>query len=110
MERRETVKRNGAGWMVKVRSEDSLDMVRLPGKEALLMPEECSKTSSSAGIGRGITSWGTAHREWLASVMRTWSQLSVSRLPPVISKLKQWAYELCALGDVQVSDCTSFKR
>ena len=89
VERRETVKRNGAVWMVKVRSEDVLDIVLLPGKEELLKPEECSKTSSDAGTGRGITSWGTSHRERSASVMRTWSRLSVSRLPSVMSKLKR---------------------
>jgi hypothetical protein len=79
VERRETVNRNGAVWTVKVRSEDALERVRLLGK-APLPCESSSKTSCSAG--RGMTSRGTSHRGWSASVMRTWSRLSVSRLPP----------------------------
>jgi hypothetical protein len=81
VERRETVKRNGLAWMVKVRSEDALDMVLLLGMEGL--PGESSKTSFGCGpgAGRGMTSWGTSHRRWSASVMRTRSRLSVSRLP-----------------------------
>lgn len=80
VERRETVKRNGLVWIENVRSEDSLEMVALLGKVALPMLGDSSKTSPDTDVGRGMMSWGTSHRGWSTSVMRTWSRLSVSRL------------------------------
>ena len=71
VDRRETVKRNGLVWMEKDRSEDALEMVALLGKVVLPALGESSKTSFGTDVGRGMMSWGTSHRVWSASVMRT---------------------------------------
>ena len=87
VERRDTVKRNGEAWRVKVRSEVAAERTRLRGEAS--PPVLASSWTCCRGASRGMTSWGTSHRGWSASVMRTWSRLLVSSLPPVwqISKI-----------------------
>jgi len=78
LERRETVKRNGEACRVKVRSDVAAERTLLCGEgEAPVLDSRVM----CRGASRGMTLWGTSHRGWSASVMRTCSRLSVSRLP-----------------------------